>query len=319
MNNKVNYTFVGIMVLIIITLMFSFIIWLIRPNSSENFTKYYIYFNESVAGLNVNSPVKYKGVNMGKVLSIKISPKNYNEIQVLIKLQQNTPINQSTRATLNIQGVTGLVFINLSLGNKNALLLKKDKDKIMTIKTAPSLFNRVEKSLGGLTVKLSDSLDNLNKILNKQNINNLAITLQQTRELMSRASKILNDKTIKHFHNTLDNIDKISTNMNKMLPKITVLIHKSGDFTDKVSTSIAQMTSSYKNIEHSMFAFKVALKNGDFNFKKISQNTLKNLNISLYKFNNTLLRVNNIIKHYQNHSSAMLFEIKKQPKGPGER
>jgi len=66
MSNKVNFTFVGIVILTILIFMFVFIVWLGRPNNKENFTKYYIYFNESVAGLNIKSPVKYKGVNVGK-------------------------------------------------------------------------------------------------------------------------------------------------------------------------------------------------------------------------------------------------------------
>jgi phospholipid/cholesterol/gamma-HCH transport system substrate-binding protein len=320
MNNKVNYTFVGIVVLIVIGSMLGFVIWLMRPSGSESLTQYHIYFNESVSGLNINSPVKYRGVNVGKVLQMRISPKNYDEIEVLISVKSNTPVNQSTRATLNIQGITGLVFINLSLGSKSAPLIQKDKrDHIKTIQAAPSLFNRVEKSLGGVTARVSDGLDNLNKLLDHKNLQSIAVTLSQLQELMQKANLALDKSTITHFQHTMQNLDQVSSNINKMLPKVDRLIDKSGNFTDKVSSSMVSVANSYKSIQGSMGAFEKAINSGEFNLKDISQGTLKNLNMSLDIFDNSLLKFNNMLKTYQNNPSSVLFESREPKKGPGER
>jgi len=319
MSNKVNFTFVGIVILTILIFMFVFIVWLGRPNNKENFTKYYIYFNESVAGLNIKSPVKYKGVNVGKVLNIEISPKDYKNIRVLVSIKSNTPINSSTRATLNVQGITGLAFINLTLHDIKAPPLVKNKHGIATIKTSPSLFNRVEKSLGGVTTRLSRSLSNLNKLLSPKNIANISVTLKQARELMQNANRAFDAKTVHSIDIIASNLNQTSIKINKMIPSINTLIAKTGKLTTTASTALRSTANSFKDINKSIYAFKSALAHGEFNLKKISGNTLSNLNITLDTLDKSMLNFNNFINRYKNNPSALFLEFRKQIKGPGER
>ena len=76
MNNKVNYTLVGFFVLFGIFMMLGFAYWMLRPSTEQKTQKYVIYFNESVFGLNINAPVKYRGIRVGEVSSLKINPNN---------------------------------------------------------------------------------------------------------------------------------------------------------------------------------------------------------------------------------------------------
>ncbi len=86
MNNRVNYTFVGLLVIIGFTMIMIFSYWLLKPEQEKETKKYLIRFDESVLGLNVDSVVKYRGIDVGKVSSIKISPKNTEQVEVLITI-----------------------------------------------------------------------------------------------------------------------------------------------------------------------------------------------------------------------------------------
>ena len=98
MNNRVNYTLVGFLVIIGFFLMLTFSYWLLKPEQENETKKYLIRFDESVLGLNVDSVVKYRGIDVGKVTSIKINPKNTEQVEVLITILKTTPIKEKTVA-----------------------------------------------------------------------------------------------------------------------------------------------------------------------------------------------------------------------------
>lgn len=320
MNNKVNYTFVGSVVFAIIIAMIFSIYWLMRPADSRTLKEYIIYFNESVSGLNLNSPVKYRGVNVGKVQDIRISRKDSKEIEVLISLNANTPVKESTTATLNAQGITGLVYIDLSLGDeKSPNLVRASNEKYPIIRSKPSLFKRFESSVGNVTEKLFDTLDETSKLLNETNRKNMSLTLDETQAFMKKLNILLDDKSVEHLHRTFESLDHITYKMDKVIiPKVELLADRGVDFTDKVSTSMASVASSYKVIQASMEEFKRAMDDGQLNFKEISKGTLKNLDNSLENMQNVMNELDGILKQYEDSPNDMIFKKQEIKKGPGE-
>ncbi|WP_345980525.1 MlaD family protein [Sulfurimonas sp. HSL3-2] len=320
MNNKVNYTFVGSVVFAIIIAMIFSIYWLMRPTDSRTLKEYIIYFNESVSGLNLNSPVKYRGVNVGKVKEIDINRKNNKEIEVLVSLNSNTPVKESTTATLNAQGITGLVYIDLSLGDENSpTLVRAANEEYPIIRSKPSLFKRFESSVGNVTEKLFDTLDETSKLLNEENRKNMSLSLDETQKFMKKLNTLLDDKSVEHLHRTFENLDHITYKMDKVIiPKIEILTDKGVDFTDKVATSMASIASSYKVIQASMAEFKKVMDDGQLNIKEISKGTLKNLDNSLENMQNVMNELDSILKQYENSPNDMIFKKQETKKGPGE-
>ena len=320
MNNKVNFTFVGSVVLAILVAMIFSIYWLMKPSDSSKQKEYLIYFNESVSGLNINSPVKYRGVNVGKVEDIHISSKNTQEIEVLVSIIATTPIKESTTATLNAQGITGLVFIDLSLGDVSSADLVKDiNEQYPVIHSKPSLFQRFENSVGSVTEKLSGTLDGTSALLKDENQKNISIMLAESSEFMKKMNLLLDDKSIEHLHNSIEHLDNITTKMDtQIVPKIDQLADKSGHFADTVSASMTSVADSYKVIQASMAEFKRAINDGEFNVKDISKGTVGNLNNSLDTLQDVMLELDGILKKYEDSPNDMLFKKQKIKKGPGE-
>src|SRR5215470_6038267 len=67
----------------------------------------------SVSGLKVDAPVRYRGVDIGRVDSISFDPQQTGEIRVRIEVDPASPITKSTFAKLSYQGITGVAFIQL--------------------------------------------------------------------------------------------------------------------------------------------------------------------------------------------------------------
>jgi len=101
MESRVNYKLVGIFVILSTLMLFGFIYWMAKFGQSNIKYDYYQFFTtESVAGLDVESAVKYKGFDVGSVAKIEIDENNSSQIRVILKIKQNTPIKDSDLASL---------------------------------------------------------------------------------------------------------------------------------------------------------------------------------------------------------------------------
>ena len=112
-----NYAAVGAFVLVLGAALIAGVLWLASGGNWQ--TKYEVYLavlDESVAGLNLNAPVKYNGVDVGKVQDIALDPANPARVNLLFAIEQGTPIREDTVAVLKTQGLTGIAYVELSGG-----------------------------------------------------------------------------------------------------------------------------------------------------------------------------------------------------------
>ncbi len=319
MNNKVNYTIVGILVLVGIFLLAGFSYWLLKPQKQEQTQTYLIYFNESVLGLNIDAPVKYRGISVGKVTNLRINPKNTEQVEVRVAILKTTPIKENTVAKLTAQGITGLTYINLTLGSNNApALVAKGDHKYPVIKTAPSFFEHFEKSLGSVSSHLTLSLLRIEELLNEQNQEKVSALLHDTSATMHKIDKLLDDKTIRHLQNTARHLDSFSYKLDRMMPNIDTFIDKSKAFESDVANSLGSIMQSYLGIKSTMKTIQDAVERGDFNFKAMSADFLPTLDATLHKMDQMMIQTTELMKHYEQSGSDVLYKERQIHKAPGE-
>jgi phospholipid/cholesterol/gamma-HCH transport system substrate-binding protein len=319
MNNKVNYTLVGIVVLIAITLMLGFSYWLLKPSSQYETQRYMIYFNESVLGLNIDAPVKYRGIDVGKVTRLRINPKNSEQVEVLVTILESTPIKTDTVARLTSQGITGLSYINLSLGSDSSPVLKAAEDEeYPVIATAPSFFERFEKSLGSVSTQLSDTLSKTEELLSKENQDHVLLLVKRSANVMQRLESALNEQSIAHFQATLANVEKLTHKLNTTMPKVDYFIDKSIAWEHNVSGSMASIMKSYLGVRSSMAEIKRAVSSGEFNVKEISKDVVPTMNDTLLQMQELMIRLEGTLEQYERSPGDILFKQEEMRKGPGE-
>ena len=97
-------------------------LWLANTGHSDD-VLYRIHFSESVSGLALGDPVKYRGVDVGNVKAMALDADDPRRVEVDVRLRKDTPVKTDTKATLKLKGITGTVFIELEGGSPQAQTL----------------------------------------------------------------------------------------------------------------------------------------------------------------------------------------------------
>ena len=186
MEDKVNYTIVGAFVLGLGAALIFAVLWLAAGfNAKKQYETYQSIIPESVAGLNVDAPVKYLGVDVGKVSAIGIDPRNTRQVRLLLLIERGTPIKQDTEAVLKTQGLTGIAYVELSPGSAQAAALVATREgEIPSIRSKPSLSARLENVATAVLANVDRMSTNLNGVFDADNRAALKQTLADTATLM---------------------------------------------------------------------------------------------------------------------------------------
>jgi phospholipid/cholesterol/gamma-HCH transport system substrate-binding protein len=194
---------------------------------------------ESVAGLNLNAPVKYRGVDVGFVRRIALSPANVEEVRLTLSIVRDTPIKEDTVAILQTQGLTGIAYVELTAGRKDSpLLVARPGEEFPVIKAGPSLLTRLDSAVTTLVAKLTRAADNFNAVLNDDNRAAMAKTLADlqvlSRTLAARAPTI--DAGLADAARTMEHAAQITAE----LPRLVQRIERSADGFDRMTDAVTR-------------------------------------------------------------------------------
>ncbi len=188
MEPKQNYLVVGTFVLAAMLGIVLFLVWISDFSKTGDFETYQTFVDESVNGLGVGSAVKYRGVDVGQVTGIHIPRRNPNKVRIVMRVDETTPITIGTVAILQMQGITGLVYIELKGSVVDGEKIKPiGENKIPTIPSAPSQF--------------------------KQIVDTVPDMLQKFTELAERLGSFASTENQKRFDQILINMDKFSSDV----------------------------------------------------------------------------------------------------------
>ena len=171
MDDKVNYTLVGAFVLVLGALLIAGVLWLSAGlNRHRDMDAYQGVIEESVAGLSVDAPVKYLGVDVGKVDRIGIYPRNPLQVRLHFLVAHGTPITTDSVAVLKTQGLTGIAYVELSGGNVAAPALQADANGAPPlIPFKLSLSTRLENVLTSVMANVDKVSSKLNAVFDADN------------------------------------------------------------------------------------------------------------------------------------------------------
>lgn len=181
MENRSHALLAGIFTLVLLAAATLVAIWLGRDR--QQLQAYEIVSATAVSGLTAQSAVRYQGVPVGRVQSLKLNPAKPGQVLIRIGVAPDTPITESTWAEIGVQGVTGQANIDLRDDGMSKTRLVSTKDNVATIPLRPGFLERVEQRGDTLLSNVEHAVKQIDKLLSDQNVRSFTNVMQNTSDL----------------------------------------------------------------------------------------------------------------------------------------
>ncbi len=299
-----NYALVGSFVLLLGAALIAGALWLASGGAFQK--KYDLYLaieEESVAGLNLNAPVKFNGVDVGKVREIHIDPANPERVILLFAIERDTPIKDDTVAVLKTQGLTGIAYVELSGGTRDAApLVVKPGSDYPVIQTRPSLSARLENVLTSVLAKLDSTSKNINAILSDENQASfkkaLADIATVTHTIAARKDDL--DAGIASAARTFEKTSRASVKLEPAIDRVA----RAADAVEKMGNEVTTTSKTINTVGNDV--------------KRLTSETMPELERLLGELSTLSISLRRLTEQTERNPSSLLFGRHVTPAGPGE-
>ena len=309
METKVNYAMVGLFVLALGAAFIAVILWLAGGlQGKKDYIFYQSIVNESVAGLNIDAPVKYLGVDIGKVRTIKLDPINPQQVKLIFAIEKGIPIKQDTQAVLKTQGLTGIAYVELSGGAPDSpVLVAKDEGQLPMIPNKPSLSRRLENVLTTTLANLDRTTGAINELLDNENRAAFKRILVDTSLLMHSVSE---QRSV--VATGLMNAAKTAENTARATQQLDPLINR-------LAKSAVSLEKMGKDVSASSNKVSKTFATMDQGLGKFTGETLPEMNRLLSELGLLSTSLQNLSEQTERNPSSLLWGQRPVAPGPGEK
>ena len=196
---------VGLFVMMGVLIGVAVIIWLGAAKYFQKGARYVTYFDESVQGLQVDSRVKYRGVDVGSVERIGVAP-DQRVVEVVVKIDLEGDIGHGIVTQLKAAGITGIVFVELDRRQLNETVFIPPAGMKTDYPVIPSQPSQAKQMLS--------SVDRIMERITQVDLTGISDQLKQT------TRSIETFLTGREMTNILRNLDSTTSILNRNLQRI---------------------------------------------------------------------------------------------------
>jgi phospholipid/cholesterol/gamma-HCH transport system substrate-binding protein len=192
MENRSHALLAGLFTLLLVIAGAIGAVWVSKKNVP--LLPYELVASSPVTGLSVQSAVRYQGVPVGRVQSLRFMSDKPGQVRILIGVDPNTPLTESSWAEIVTAGVTGISNVELRDDGKSKKRLVSSADNIHDIPIRPSFLERLQAQSDEVLPALDRIMDQIEKITSDQNIESLQTTMKNVAELstqLNQSAKLL--------------------------------------------------------------------------------------------------------------------------------
>jgi phospholipid/cholesterol/gamma-HCH transport system substrate-binding protein len=318
METRIRYTIVGLFVVLLGATSVAIFLWLSKGLERTTYVRYLAFFRESVSGLNPNAPVKFRGVDVGRVRDIVINPKNVEEVRLTLEIAQGTPVKSDTVATLRIQGLTGLAFVDLSGGSQAApLLTAKPGDAYPVIGTGPSLLFRLDSEVTTLITGVNAFTEDARAIIDEDNraklrqiLGDLAVL---THALAKRSETV--DEGVLRGAEALRNIARITEQLHARLP---VLLDNVAIAAAALRGTAGEIDAAGGEVARAGRELGDMVKENRPNVERFTRRSLPEFGLLIAELRQLTLQLQRLARQLEQEPNSAIFGRHPVPPGPGE-
>ena len=303
MENKSHALLAGVFTLTLLVIAILLGLWFNRDR--VQWVPYEIATKLSVPGLNPQAAVRYRGLDVGRVDRIIFDPAVPGQILIRISIKPDTPVTQSTYATLGYQGVTGIAYVQLDDDGSKPVRVISGKNQVARIDLRPSIFDNLQ-TRGMAILEQTEALTKrFNTLLDPENQKAMLAAFDN----VSRAATAI-EAIPGQLEPTLKKLPALSTEAQKTMASLSILSKDASSLTGNLNLMTTRLqapggplqtfTSSAERLGSVANQFEIDV----VPLAHDAQSTLRNLNRTIDGFNQ--------------RPQGILFGASKTQPGPGE-
>lgn len=244
MENRSHAFAAGIFVLVL-GLAVGLAVWFFGGKREATET-YLLETRKNVTGLNLQGQVRYRGIRAGKVERIDTDPRDPRIILVRISLDARYRLTRATRARLAYQGITGLAYVQLEDSGESRDYLPTDGPP-PRIALEPTMIDALGEKAGDIVAQLSELSARLNRLLDDQNVRNVARTLENVADAsagLRQAPQVIAAMRVALSETNLKRLETILIRLEKTAGEAAPLTAEARDLV-KAMTALSQRLEGF--------------------------------------------------------------------------
>jgi phospholipid/cholesterol/gamma-HCH transport system substrate-binding protein len=299
MTRQVSSRALGLFVTLGIVLAIAVIIWIGASKYFEKGDRYVTYFDESVQGLQRDSAVKYRGVDVGRIEDIRVAPDN-RLIEVVMKINLKEDVEKNSVAYLRVAGITGIVFIELDRKDPESPDLSPKLDFASPYPIIPSRPSQIRQIFSGI--------DEIIEKIKQLDLEDIARSIKAT----GKAAENLFGGP--QMTKTLQNLESISTSIDLTAARIEKMTAsgKLEGILDDTRTTLAEARSLISTTRDEIKALKLAetaekTNRVVDNLSRTSRSTARDIQIMSDNLKRTSETLERLVDRLESNPSDLLF------------
>jgi len=300
-----RYAAVAIFALAAMAAAFFFVWWYSGQGDRRSYERYEIYFDGSVSGLSQGSPVRYLGVDVGRVRSLLVDRRDPGRVKVVAEVDTETPLSGATLARLGLLGLTGLLYIDLQLdpaadprrplepGQQYPVIRSRKGDIEAFVERLPDLIGRV----GGVLTRIET-------LLGDDNLAAIGESLQEVRA----ASRDLPQLT--------GNAAALATELRATSAEATALMQRlnamAGDSQGELGATLAGMRSASERLARTAESLERIVAGNEASLSGLAGDGAAEMQQLLFELREASTEVRALARELRERPSSLLREPKQQ-------
>lgn len=315
METRVSLAAVGAFVVVLAVTGVGLLLWLASGRlSQKTYDTYVTYSKESVAGLNLHAPVKYRGVEVGSVREIGLDETDPERVRLVLEVERGTPVRTDTVAVLTSQGLTGIVFVDLGGGSRAAPPLQAGPGQpYPVIPSGPSLLRRLDTGASALLADLDRVVVHLDEVLDdgtRASLRGMAADLRQvTAALAHRAGDL--DAGLAATAGTARHLEEASARLASLVERLTL----AGEAVERMAGEVGQAGAQARR---TMEVAGRAADGASGSVERLGAETLPELQRALGEVRQAAASLGRLSRELERDPSALVMGRRPAPLGPGE-
>lgn len=246
METRANYAVIGAFVILATLAVAAFILWLGQSEFRRDFKAYDVVF-EGPVSLEDGSAVRYIGIKVGEVSTVRIDRADPSKVRARIRIDRETPVKTDSMASIQLAGITGATFVQISAGSPTARLLEaKPGEPVPVIRAEKTQLDQIVAGGAQVLGQANVAMERMNLLLTDENIDSFSRSLKNFETITAKLAA--EDGLIDRANVTLKKVSAASDEFQSASASFGTLSNNANTQIGEIGGDLDELVTEFRNV-----------------------------------------------------------------------